>query len=199
MAFVLRRALRSAVAPLERNVKPEEFISANGGGLHGAFDIPNYRRASFWKFFWAQHFVTRQHVFNVHHTGYIVLLGFFYWTGAFSTAPTERQEKYYMHSPKYRLQSAYANPGTRPAAKIAQEQAKVRYFHRGHDHPFTVNELKDFYFKLRENWLIQHYPGIQYPFVYRQMTPEKTQEPLKVHIEDPLPAHGHGDHGDDHH
>lgn len=23
------------------------------------------RRAPFWKYFWAQHFVTRQHVFNV--------------------------------------------------------------------------------------------------------------------------------------
>ena len=106
------------------------------------------RRAPFWKYFWAQHFVTRQHVFNVgklniwpaarsefyfyfkfcvfppnckvHHTGYIVLCVFFWWfqpqnfwsypylhrfspffrTGAFSTAPMERREKYYMHSPK---------------------------------------------------------------------------------------------------
>eukprot|EP00438_Fugacium_kawagutii_P011766 Skav222940 [mRNA] locus=scaffold1489:503418:516491:- [translate_table: standard] len=137
-------------------------------------------RAPFWKYFWAQHFVTRQHVFNVHHTGYIVLCVFFWWTGAFSTAPMERREKYYMHSPKFRLQTAYANPGTRPAAKIAQEQAKVRYFYKGHDHAFTLNELKDFYFKLRENWLIQHYPGIQYPFVHRQLIPEKTADPLKV-------------------
>merc|ERR1711862_1045677 len=87
-----------------------------------------------------QQFVTRQHIFNVHHTGYLVLCGFFFWTGAFSTAPIERQEKYYMHTPKFRLRSAYANPGTRPAAKIAQEQAKIRYFHRGYDHPFTVDE-----------------------------------------------------------
>ncbi|CAK0805470.1 unnamed protein product [Prorocentrum cordatum] len=184
MAFVLSRIARSAIAPLERNIKPEEFIS--GGALHGAFEIPNFRRASFWKYFWVQHFVTRQHVFNVHHTGYIVLCVFFWWTGAFATAPMERREKYYMHSPKFRLQTAYANPGTRPAAKIAQEQAKVRYFYKGHDHPFTLNELKDFYFKLRENWMIQHYPGIQYPFVYRQMCPEKTDEPLKVPIYEPL-------------
>merc|ERR1712232_656862 len=81
-----------------------------GGGLAGAFEIPNYRRAPFWKFFWAQHFVTRQHIFNVHHTGYIVLCVFFWWTGAFATAPIERREKYYMHSPKFRLQTAYANP-----------------------------------------------------------------------------------------
>merc|ERR1719321_60514 len=91
---------------------------------------------------WTQQFVTRQHIFNVHHTGYLVLVGFFFWTGAFATAPVERREKYYMHTPKFRLQSAYANPGTRPAAKIAQEQAKIRYFHRGYDHPFTVNEMK---------------------------------------------------------
>merc|ERR1719148_671267 len=123
MAFLLSRAARNVVAPLARNIKPEEFISARGGGLHGAFEIPNYRRAPFWKYFWAQHFVTRQHVFNVHHSGYIVLCIFFWWTGAFATAPMERREKYYMHSPKFRLQSAYANPGTRPAAKIAQEQA----------------------------------------------------------------------------
>eukprot|EP00928_Gymnodinium_smaydae_P086740 TRINITY_DN7117_c0_g2_i4.p2 TRINITY_DN7117_c0_g2~~TRINITY_DN7117_c0_g2_i4.p2 ORF type:complete len:193 (+),score=49.52 TRINITY_DN7117_c0_g2_i4:161-739(+) len=186
MAFALRRALRAAIAPLERNVLPEEFISKKGGGLHGAFEIPNYRRASFASYFWAQHFVTRQHVFNVHHTGYIVLCFFFWWTGAFSTAPIERREKYYMHSPKFRLQSAYANPGTRPAAKIAQEQAKVRYFYRGYDHPFTLNELKDVYFKLRENYLIQHYPGVQYPYVYRQMIPEKTDEPLKVPLYEPL-------------
>ncbi len=104
---------------------------------------------------------------KVHHTGYIVLCVFFWWfqpqnfwshmfiisflsgpwllwttlqrTGAFSTAPMERREKYYMHSPKsepqdlcclkchpfylpvsspvsqirfrFRLQTAYANPG----------------------------------------------------------------------------------------
>ena len=32
-----------------------------------------------------------------------------------------------MNSAKFRIQSAYANPGTRPAFKIAQEQAKLRY------------------------------------------------------------------------
>merc|ERR1719169_120166 len=190
MAFLLSRIRRAA--PLTKNILPEEFISAKWGSIHGAFEIPNYRRAPFWKYFWAQHFVTRQHVFNIHHTGYIVLLTFFWWTGAFSTAPIERREKYYMHSPKFRLQSAYANPGTRPAAKIAQEQAKIRYFHRGYDHPFTVNEMKDLFFKLRENWLIQHYPGIQYPFVHRQMNPAQFHEPLKVPLSDPLkPGQGH--------
>mmetsp|Transcript_94581 Transcript_94581/g.164098 ORF Transcript_94581/g.164098 Transcript_94581/m.164098 type:complete len:200 (-) Transcript_94581:84-683(-) len=194
MAFVLSRAtrgalvptgLRRAVVPLERNVKPEEFVSANWGSMHGVFGIPNYTRAPFWKFFWTQQFVNRSHIFNIHHTGYLVLCVFFFWTGAFAAAPVERQDKYYMHSAKFRLQTAYANPGTRPAAKIAQETAKVRYFHKGYDHPFTVNELKDFYFKLRENWLIQHYPGIQYPFVHRQIKPAQTEEPLKVPISDP--------------
>jgi len=183
------QALRVGIAPLEGNVKPD-FVSANGGGIHGFFEIPNYRRASFLNYFWAQQFITRQHIFSIHHTGYIVLLAFFWWTGAFSTAPIERQERYYMHSAKYRLQSCWANPGTRPAAKIAQEQAKVRYFYRGYDHPFTINELKDFYFKLRENYLIQHYPGVQYPFVHRQMCPSQTAEPLKVPLSDPIkPGH----------
>ena len=34
-----------------------------------------------------------------------------------------------MNSAKFRIQSAYANPGTRPAFKIAQEQAKLRYMY----------------------------------------------------------------------
>jgi len=106
------------------------------------------RRAPFWKYFWAQHFVTRQHVFNVGKLNiwpvarcefyfyfqiscfpdklqgssyrihralrfllvvpapgtfgatHIFIVFPFFRTGAFSTAPMERREKYYMHSPK---------------------------------------------------------------------------------------------------
>ncbi len=32
---------------------------------------------------------------------------------------------------------------------------QLRYYYRGNDHPFTLNEIKDYYFKLRENYLIQ--------------------------------------------
>eukprot|EP00397_Hematodinium_sp_SG-2012_P034171 GEMP01036610.1.p1 GENE.GEMP01036610.1~~GEMP01036610.1.p1 ORF type:complete len:194 (+),score=39.99 GEMP01036610.1:53-634(+) len=190
---MLARSLVRMAAQLTRNVAPEEFISAKVGGIHGAFEIPNFRRAPFWSFFWVQHFVTRQHVFNVHHTGYIVLCGFFWWTGAFDSAPVERREKYYMHSPKFRLHTAFVNPGTRPAAKISQEQAKIRYFYKGFDHPYTMNELKDLFFKLRENYLIQTYPGIQYPFVYKNMMPDATEDPLKVSLYPTIPATPHFD------
>eukprot|EP00746_Dinoflagellata_sp_MGD_P161693 gnl/MRDRNA2_/MRDRNA2_88929_c0_seq1.p1 gnl/MRDRNA2_/MRDRNA2_88929_c0~~gnl/MRDRNA2_/MRDRNA2_88929_c0_seq1.p1 ORF type:complete len:197 (+),score=25.93 gnl/MRDRNA2_/MRDRNA2_88929_c0_seq1:68-658(+) len=196
MAFLLSRARRAA--PLTKNILPEEFISKNWGSIHGAFEIPNFTRKSFLEHAWVQQFVVRQHFFNIHHTGYIGLLIFFWWTGSFSTAPIERREKYYMHSPKFRLQTAYANPGTRPAAKIAQESAKLRYFYRGHDHPFTVNELKDYYFKIRENWLIQAYPGIQYPFVYKQFIPEQTEEPLKVLPYPAIPEQPHFHEGGHH-
>ena len=79
-----------------------------------------------------------------------------------------------MHSPKFRLQTAYVNPGTRPAAKIAQEQAKIRYFHRGYDHAFILIELKDFYCKFCENGLIQHSPG--FPRLLWTLLDLKTQE-----------------------
>lgn len=138
------------------------------------------------------------------HPGYIVLCGFFYWSGALDTAPVERQEKYYMHSGKFRLQTAYANPGKRPAAKIAQEQAKIRYFYVGNDEAYTLNEMKDYFFKLRENYLIQAYPGVQYPFVYRQMMPGSTDDPLKVDLyalpqAQPHFHEHHDDHGDEGH
>jgi len=184
--FLRARALRAA--PLARNVVPEEFISKNWGGLHGAFEIPNYRRTSFASYLWTQHFVNRQHVFNIHMSGYIVLCGFLYWTGVFDTAPLERRERYLMHGQKFRLLTAYSNPGTRPAAKIAQEQAKLRYFAKGVDHPYTMNELKDLFFKLKENVLVQTYPGIQYPYVYRQMIPSELDSPLKVSLYD-VPKH----------
>jgi len=186
---MLFRTVARRAAPLTKNIVPEEFISKNWGGLHGAFEIPNFRRASFWSYFWTQHFVTRQHVFNIHHSGYIVLCGFFWWCGAFDTAPIVRQEKFYMHSPKFRLQTMYVNPGTRPAAKIAQEQAKIRYYYKGFDHPYTMNELKDLFFKLRENVLVQTYPGIQYPYVYKNMTPAETESPIPVGLYDLPGAH----------
>ena len=44
---------------------------------------------------------------QIHHTGYIVLCVFWYWCGALDTAPLERREKYYMHTGKFRLQTAY--------------------------------------------------------------------------------------------
>lgn len=195
--MILRSLARRAIEPLKKNVTTSEFM---GDGLHGAFQIPNFRRTSFLSYFWVQNFVNRQHVFNVHHTGYIMLVAFFYWSGMLDTAPLERREKHYMNGSKFRLQTAYANEGTRPAATIAREQAKLRYFYAGNDHPWTVNEKKDLYFKLRENHLIQEYPGIQYPYVYRNMTPATTDSPLKVdcYPEIQKAPHFHEDHGHGH-
>ncbi|CAD7932528.1 unnamed protein product [Amoebophrya sp. A25] len=195
---MFRTAIRREIARLSKNVTAEEIIGPRHGSMTGIFEIPNFRRMPFWSYIWTQNFVNRQHLFNVHHSGYIAVCLFFWYCGCLDTAPLERREKYYMNSAKFRMQTAYANPGTRPAAKIAQEQAKLRYYYRGNDHPFTLNETKDFYFKMRENYLIQEYPGVQYPFVYRHMMPEEVDDPLKVDLY-PLPQaqphfHEHGDH-----
>ncbi|EER05528.1 conserved hypothetical protein [Perkinsus marinus ATCC 50983] len=170
----------SAPRVLARNIKPTEFIMklGAGGAIEGGFKIPNLRRAPFWKFIWTQQFVARQHFFSVHHAGLLFSMAFFWWTGWFDTAPVERRDKYYMNGAKFRLQSAYHNPGTRPAYKIAQEQAKIRYFYRGFDHPYTINEAKDQLWKLRENWIIQNYPGVQYPYVSKQMMPPQLPDKM---------------------
>ena len=164
------------------NIRPQEFVTkigGHGGAIQGAFQIPNLRRTSFLNFFWQQQFVNRQHLFSMHHVGFVGLLAFLWSTGWFSTAPKERQDQYYMNGAKFRLQSAYHNPGRRPAYKIALEQGKIRYYYRGEDHPFTINETKDLLWKMRENWIIQQYPGVQYPNVARQIMP--TDLPAVLH------------------
>lgn len=175
------------------NIRPQDFVTqigGHGGAIQGAFQIPNLRRQPFLKFFWQQQFVNRQHFLSMHHVGFIGLFAFVWWLGWFDTAPVERQDKYYMNGAKFRLQSAYFNPGRRPAFKIAQEQAKIRYYYRGFDHPFSLNETKDLLWKLRENWIIQTYPGIQYPNVARQMMPTDLPAVIKTTATiDPDEAH----------
>ena len=147
------------------NIRPQDFVTrigGQGGCLQGGFQIPNLRRASFGKFFWQQQFVNRQHVFSVHHVGFIAVCAFFWWTGWFDTAPIERRDKHYMNGDKFKLQCALMNEGTRPAYKIAQEQGKIRYFYRGLDAPYTISEARDLMWKMRDNWLIQQYPSM-YP------------------------------------
>jgi len=188
-------ALRLATRRCFANIRADEFVAklGEGGALQGGFLIPNYTRAPFWRYFWAQNFVTRQHVWSLHHVGFIGIAGFCYWTGMFDTAPIQRRDKYYMNSAKFRIQSAYANPGTRPAFKIAQEQAKVRYMYRGNDHPFSMNEFKDYLFKMRENFLIRRYPNIQYPYVFKQMTPAELPGVLEVRPYPSIPTLPHHD------
>lgn len=55
---------------------------------------------------------------------------------------------------------------------------QIRYFYRGFDHPYTINEAKDQLWKLRENWIIQNYPGVQYPYVSKQMMPPQLPDKM---------------------
>lgn len=141
------------------NIKAKDFISHigpnSGASVHGGFLLPNLRRTGFFKYMWQQQFVDRQAVFSLHHVGYLGVCLFFIWVGWFNTAPKDRQDKYYMNSDQFRLRSALANPDTRPAFKIAQEQAKIRAYYRGFDDPFAIDEAKDLLFKLRDKWF--HY------------------------------------------
>ena len=57
------------------------------------FLIPNYTRAPFWKYFWVQNFVTRQHVFSLHHVGFLGIAFFTWWLGWFQTAPVQRRDR----------------------------------------------------------------------------------------------------------
>lgn len=85
-----------------------------------------------------------------------------------------------MFSAKFRILSAFHNPGKRPGLKISLMTYEARYFYRGLDHPFSLNEIKDFLFKLRENYLINTYEGIQFPFVFRQFNRVQTPGTLEV-------------------
>jgi hypothetical protein len=167
------------------SIHPRSFLTrlhgpgVSGGSIIGGFQIPNLSRQPFYRHFWIQQFVNRQHGFSMHHVGLLTLVAFFGLYGMFESAPIERQDKYYMNGAKFRLQSAYSNPGKRPAFTIAREQAKIRYYYRGMDHPMTVNESKDLLWKLRENWIIQSHPAAQYPNVARQMKP--TSLPDVIH------------------
>ena len=156
---------------MSSNIRPQEFATDVSKSLQGAFKIPNLTRQPFWKFAWQQQFVNRQFGFSMHFVGLAGVVAFFWVTGMFAPAPVERRDRYLMNGARFRLQTAYNNPGKRPAFKIAQEQGKIRYYYRGLDHAFSLNEQKDLLWKLRENWIIQRYPGIQYPNVARQMSP----------------------------
>lgn len=89
--------------------------------------IPNLRRAPFWRYVWQQQFVDRQHLFSVHHVGFMGVCLFFWWVGWFDTAPIERRDKFYMNSERFKLHCAMFNEGARPAYKIAQEQGNSCY------------------------------------------------------------------------
>jgi hypothetical protein len=43
-----------------------------------------------------------------------------------------------------------------------------------------INEWKDNLYKLREDFLIHEFPGIQYPYIFKQFPHVKTPDPFLV-------------------
>eukprot|EP00918_Siedleckia_nematoides_P106038 GHVU01231470.1.p1 GENE.GHVU01231470.1~~GHVU01231470.1.p1 ORF type:complete len:184 (+),score=10.21 GHVU01231470.1:78-629(+) len=177
------RVLRSAVAaPLKKNVTFEAVIP-----LQRYLEQPNMLRQPLWKTFWEAQFNSRTFLFFGKSWMTFASLGLFlWWTRLFDPAPMERLDRYWLNSPQFRILSAFHNQGKRPAFSISLLTHDIRYFFRGIDHPFGLNEYKDMLFKLRENYLIEKHPGIQYPYVFRQFRAVKTPDTLEVHTY-PLP------------
>lgn len=146
-------------------------------------ETPNYSRTPLWRQFFESQFASRNFFFCGSAWTAIASFAFFMWySRIFDPPPNERLDRYWLNSPKFRILSAYYNPGKRPGAKISQMTYDSRYFHKGKDHPFAINEIKDYLFKLRENYLIESHPGVQYPNVFRQHRNVKTPATFQVHL-----------------
>lgn len=166
-----------APTPLTRNIKFTEVFT-RGSYLN----TPNYVRRPLWKSFWEAQFNGRTFLFfGKSWMALGSLVAFLYWTRIFDPPPKERLDKYWLNSPKFRILSAFHNPGKRPAFKVSCLTYNTRYYHRGIDHPFGVNEWKDNLFKLHEQFTIEEHPGVQYPYVHRQFRRVSTSDPLLVH------------------
>jgi len=190
-----------APALLQKNIRIDEFYRRSVGLV-----IPNYTRMPFFAHWWEVNFSTGNWLFGLNCFGTLAGALFIVWTGWLDKPPIDRIDRTTLNSAKYRILCAYYNEGKRPALKIAQFGAKVRYYYRGIDHPTTVNEEKDMLFKLRENYLIEKHPGIQYPYVHRQFNQVKTPSELKVPLYPAIPEpyhfheqHGHGAESSGHH
>uniref|UniRef100_A0A1E1X146 Uncharacterized protein n=1 Tax=Amblyomma aureolatum TaxID=187763 RepID=A0A1E1X146_9ACAR len=146
-------------------------------------ESPNYTRVSLGRQFFEGQFISRNFfIFGGTWTA-IASFGLFLWQSrTFDAAPRERLDRYWLNSPKCRILSAVYNPGKRPASVLSLMTYEARYFDRGHDHPFNVNEIKDYLFKLKENYLIENHPGVQYPHVFRQHGNVRTPAQLIVNI-----------------
>lgn len=176
-----------APAPLDRNIEMNEILHPRW-----VLEPPNYVRQPLWRQFWEAQFNNRSFFFFGNAwTSAAAFAAFLWWSRIFDPPPKERLDRYWLNSPKFRILSAFHNQGKRPALKISLMTYEARYFYRGLDHPFSLNEIKDFLFKLRENYLVNKYQGIQFPFVFRQFNRVSTPGTLAVHLSDPLP--------DDHH
>lgn len=147
----------------------------------------NLLRTPLWRQWWEAQFSARTlFVLGSSWASLVTLTGLFWWSRLLDPPPPERYDRYWYNSPKYRILSARENPGKRPGHTISWLTYSCRYFERGLDHPFGLNEMKDVLFKLRENLLIERFPGVQYPYVYRQFNRVQTPSTLKVPLY-PLP------------
>ncbi|BAM39975.1 conserved hypothetical protein [Theileria orientalis strain Shintoku] len=164
--------------PLKRNVAFSEIIKPRW-----VLEPPNYTRTPLWRQFLEVQFTSRNFFVFGSTWAALASFGFLLWySRLLDPPPLERLDRYWLNSPKFRILSAYYNSGKRPAAKIALMTYEVRYFNRGLDHPFTMNEVKDFLFKMKENYLIENHPGVQYPNVFRQHSNVKTPATLTVNL-----------------
>lgn len=172
--------LAAAKAPevLERNVEMKEILHPRW-----VLEPPNFLRQPLWKQFWEAQFANRSFwFFGNAWTSAAAFTAFLWWSRVFDPPPKERLDRYWLNSPKFRILSAFHNPGKRPGLKISLMTYEARYCYRGLDHPFTLNEMKDFLFKLREQFLVSKYEGIQFPFVFRQYNRVSTPGVLAVHV-----------------
>lgn len=178
-----------APVPLDKNIEMKEILTPRW-----VIEPPNYLRQPLWKQFWEAQFANRSFLFFGNAwTSAAAFAALLWWSRVFDPPPKERLDRYWLNSPKFRILSAFHNQGKRPALKISLMTYEARYFYRGLDHPFSLNEIKDFLFKLRENYLVNTYNGIQFPFVFRQFNRVSTPGTLAVHVSDPIPDdHGHG-------
>lgn len=175
-------SVSAAPTPLARNVKMSEILSPRW-----VLEPPNFLRRPLWRQWWEAQFANRSFFFFGNAwTSAAAFAAFLWWSRVFDPPPKERLDRYWLNSPKFRIISAFHNPGKRPALKISLMTYEVRYCYRGLDHPFTINEIKDFLFKLREQHLVNYFHGVQFPFVFRQFNRVKTPATLEVHTS-PVP------------
>eukprot|EP00922_Rhytidocystis_sp_ex-Travisia-forbesii_P060419 GHVS01089555.1.p1 GENE.GHVS01089555.1~~GHVS01089555.1.p1 ORF type:complete len:250 (+),score=31.05 GHVS01089555.1:160-909(+) len=166
---------------------------------------PNFIRRPIWRQWWEAQFSSRAlFVLGSSWASFLTLTGVLWWSRLLDPPPPERYDLYWYNSPKFRIMSARENPGSRPGLTISQLTWTARYNNRGMDHPFSLNELKDSLFKLRENLIIQAHPGVQYPYVFKNINSVQTPATLKVplyplpqkanHSENAAAAVGHSSH-----
>ncbi|PHJ22089.1 transmembrane protein [Cystoisospora suis] len=183
---------------LERNVHMKEILTPRW-----VLEPPNFVRRPVWRQWWEAQFGNKTFFFFGNAwTSAAAFALFIWWSRVFDPPPKERLDRYWLNSQspasipcavvlpaKFRILSAFHNPGKRPGLKISLMTYEARYCYRGLDHPFTLNEIKDFLYKLREQYLVNKYEGIQFPFVFRQYNRVQTPGTLEVRTAPALQSH----------